>query len=187
MVVSGEMDSFNFDKLNAEERYRFLADAMQPRPVCLISTRRPDGSPHWAPFSFVSAVGVNPPAVVFCPSANADGTDKTTLQNLEATGCFVANFVSKGVMAVLFDNDGLGSAEWQPASSSSGVRLSGSVVQLECDLHEVIRLGEGPFASIMVVGIVRAAHRGPGSHIGKVSGAEYVDLESGEFFTLDAP
>jgi len=61
---------------------------VSPRPIGWISTRGPQGD-NLAPYSFFNAVAYTPPQVMFA------GTMKDSLRNIQETGVFAANVVSR--------------------------------------------------------------------------------------------
>ncbi|MEM7300335.1 MAG: flavin reductase family protein [Pseudomonadota bacterium] len=61
-----------------------------PRPIGWISSRSASGEANLAPYSFFNGVGSIPPLVMF----SSDGV-KDSLKNVEETGVFACNFVSR--------------------------------------------------------------------------------------------
>ena len=61
---------------------------VSPRPIGWISTRGPQGD-NLAPYSFFNAVAYTPPQVMFA------GTMKDSLRNIQDSGVFAANVVSR--------------------------------------------------------------------------------------------
>lgn len=198
--MATEFSSIPVSALGVQELYELLSGAIQPRPVALVSTADETGRPNVAPFSFFNVMGVNPPCVVFGPSADGNGNDKATLRYIEATGEFVINLVSREMadgMAVA----GMTSGEkWELAglaSTASSVvrppRLVASPLQLECRLTQVVRMGATAFATRVVIGeivhvhVVRSALLDPASiqPIARLGGAGYLDLGALEIFEVD--
>jgi flavin reductase (DIM6/NTAB) family NADH-FMN oxidoreductase RutF len=151
------------------EVYHVLTDVVQPRPIAFVSTLAADGTPNLAPFSFYNAVSGNPPFVVFSPQLRGrDGTKKDTLANVEATGEFVVATVTEAIAAAM----NLTSAELPPEVSEWDVggftplpseqvgppRVAESPVNMECRVHQIISLGDGPGAGNLVIGRVLLIH-----------------------------
>jgi flavin reductase (DIM6/NTAB) family NADH-FMN oxidoreductase RutF len=155
-----------------QEVYRTLTACVTPRPIAWVSTVSPSGVPNLAPFSFFNAVGANPPAVMFSPVNRRDGSRKDTVRNVEATGEFVLNIVS----AVLAHPMNATSAELPyetsefaaagltpvPAARVRPPRVAEAQVHLECVLHKVVPVGDGPLSANVVIGrvVLINAHEG---------------------------
>lgn len=67
-----------------------LKALIAPRPIGWISSLSAEGVPNLAPYSFFNMVSEGPPMVMF----SSDGR-KDSLNNIEATGEFVCNIVTK--------------------------------------------------------------------------------------------
>lgn len=66
-----------------------------PRVIGWISTKNPDGSDNLAPYSQFTNLTFDPPMVIFSCNQNVDGDRKRTVNNIERTGEFVYNMVSR--------------------------------------------------------------------------------------------
>lgn len=147
-----------------QEVYRYLIAAVVPRPIGWISTISPAGIPNLAPFSFFNAVGANPPAVIFSPLTRRDGSRKDSVINVEATGEFVANIVSAALAGpmnatsaeVEYGVNEFDLARLTPAPSLRvrPPRVKEAHVHLECVLHQIVRVGDGPLSANLVIGRV---------------------------------
>src|SRR3954447_16340474 len=136
--------------------YRHMVACIPPRPIAWVSTVSPEGVPNLAPFSFFNGVGANPPAVMFCPVNRRDGARKDTLVNVEATRQFVVNVVSDRLaerMNATSAEFEYGVNEFQQCGltpvASARVRPPGvgeAAVRMECELLDVVRVGDGPLA-----------------------------------------
>lgn len=189
--------------------YDLLVTAVSPRPIGFISTVDDQGQRNLAPYSFFMVGGVEPPSLVFCPSNMKSGLSKDSLRNVEETGEFVVNIVTRA-MAEPMNQTALdypaGHDEWQesgltPAESVvvRPPRVLESPVSFECKLFQIIRHGEGPHGTNYVIGEVVAAHvhpdlmpggvldRGALRTIGRMGGNDYVDLATPEIFELERP
>lgn len=155
-------------KMPPRDFYRHMISAIAPRPIAWVSTLSPGGVPNLAPFSFFNGVGANPPAVVFCPTNNRNGTRKDTIVNVEATRQFVVNTVPYH----LAEKMNATSAELPYETceftacgltqvASTIVKPPGvaeSPIRMECELLQVVNVGEGPLASHVVIGRIVMMH-----------------------------
>jgi flavin reductase (DIM6/NTAB) family NADH-FMN oxidoreductase RutF len=145
-----------------------MISCITPRPIAWVSTVSPHGVTNLAPFSFFNGLGANPPAVMFSPVNRRDGSRKDTVLNVEATRQFVVNIVS----AAVADRMNCTSAEYPyevsefercgltPVASVKvrPPRVAESLVQMECVLHEIVRVGEGPLAANVIIGRIVLLH-----------------------------
>lgn len=160
--------------VNPEERpwrevYQLLTDVVQPRPIAFVSTLAADGAPNLAPFSFYNVVSGNPPFVVFSPQLRGrDAEKKDTLRNVEATGEFVVATVTEAIAEAMNRTSAElppGVSEWDvggftplPSLQVRPPRVAESPVNLECRLHQIVPLGDGPGAGNLVIGRVLLMH-----------------------------
>ena len=148
--------------------YRLLAGVVTPRPIAWVTTVDAEGHVNLAPFSFYNAFGANPPVVVFSPTLRRDGSRKDTLRNLEV----IPEFVLNAVVEDLAEPMNLTAKELPPGQSEAefaGLALAPSVkvrpprvaaspAQMECKLHQIISIGQGPIAANLVIGEVLLLH-----------------------------
>jgi flavin reductase (DIM6/NTAB) family NADH-FMN oxidoreductase RutF len=143
--------------------YKFLSGLVVPRPIAWVGSRSEDGVNNLAPFSFFNVVSVDPPMVMFCPIGQPD-MRKDTLENVQATGAYTVNIVSEAVAEQMnvtsgsvpaeideFDLAGLTAIEGDLVAAP---RVGEAPVSLECELVEVIPVGNGR----MVIGEVKVFH-----------------------------
>jgi flavin reductase (DIM6/NTAB) family NADH-FMN oxidoreductase RutF len=156
------------EKIEPREFYRRMVECITPRPIAWVSTVSPGGAANLAPFSFFNGVGANPPAVMFSPVNRRDGSRKDTVINVEATREFVVNVVPYR----LAERMNATSAEWAyevsefercglTAVASVKVRpprVAEAPVQMECALHQIVRVGEGPLAANVIIGRIVLMH-----------------------------
>lgn len=149
--------------LTAPEVYRFLINAVVPRPIAWVSTRSAAGVANLAPFSFFTAIASAPPLVGIAINER-EGDPKDTLRNIRETGEWVIQVVSEPLLAAMVKTAG----EWPRATSEfdvagvhaapvervSAPRVAEASLWLECGLHREIPLGN----SVFVVGEVLLAH-----------------------------
>ncbi|NIQ00395.1 MAG: flavin reductase family protein [Nitrospinaceae bacterium] len=145
--------------------YHLMNSIVQPRPIAWISSVSKTGTFNLAPFSYFNICSMNPPVISNSIFFNRDGSEKDTLRNIKATRRYV-------VGAVSFENAEKANLSSAPFSSSVdefvevGVRfidrgpgeprlIADSPVQLICELHKTVRLGEGAGVGTLVLGNVR--------------------------------
>jgi flavin reductase (DIM6/NTAB) family NADH-FMN oxidoreductase RutF len=140
-----------------------------PRPIAFVSTIDAAGIRNLAPFSYFTACSSNPPVVCFCTSVRTGPRPyKDTLYNIEATGEFVVNIVSEEFAEQMnqcsadvppeideYELSGL-----TPVASDlvKPPRVAESKVQMECRLHQIVRVSDQPGGGILVLGEVLRFH-----------------------------
>jgi flavin reductase (DIM6/NTAB) family NADH-FMN oxidoreductase RutF len=149
--------------------YKLMIGMIVPRPIAFVSTVDAAGIRNLAPFSYFTACSSNPPVVCFCTSVRTGPRPyKDTLLNVEATGEFVVNIVSEEFAEQM----NLCSADVPPEVDEfelSGLtalasdlvkapRVAESKVQMECRLHQIIRVSDQPGGGILVLGEVLRFH-----------------------------
>lgn len=149
--------------------YKLLVGSVVPRPIALVSTLSADGRPNLAPFSFFNAVCSRPPIVVFSPVVRADGKQKDTLRNIEATKEFVVNLVSEDFAERMnrcsedfppdVDEFGVSGLTPAPASLVRPALVEESRIRMECRLVQVVQFGDGgPGSGSSIFGEVVCFH-----------------------------
>jgi flavin reductase (DIM6/NTAB) family NADH-FMN oxidoreductase RutF len=148
--------------------YQLCIGFVNPRPIALVSTVSPEGRPNLAPFSFYNMVSANPPVLIVCPAIRRDGTIKDTLRNIQATGQFVVAAVTPQIVerAVACGAElPYGDSEFDfsdltpvPATQIQPALVVESPANIECGLHQIVRLGNEPGAGNVVFGDILALH-----------------------------
>ncbi|WP_332302400.1 flavin reductase family protein [Rhizobium sp. GR12] len=137
-----------------------------PRPIGWIGSKGRDGSLNLSPYSFFNAISDRPKLVMFSSSGRKD-----SLRNVEETGVFTANLVSRHLI------DRMNASSAPVAYDVDEFRLAGltavdgravdapfvgeALAVLECRMTEVIQLKDidgKPSDSWMVLGQVMAIH-----------------------------
>lgn len=149
---------FVMSEMPAKAPYRLLTGLVVPRPIAWVSSRSADGVDNLAPHSFYTVASADPPIVQFTSVGRKD-----SLTNIEATGEFVVNFASRGLLEQMnasaatvdpdvdeFELAGLTKAESKRVTPP---RVAQSPASLECRLHQVIPVGN----SFVVLGEVLTA------------------------------
>lgn len=135
-----------------------------PRPIGWIATLSADGRRNLAPYSFFNAFNYTPPLVGFSSTE-----PKHTVANIEATGEFTWNLVTRSLAAQMnatsttddvdeFDRAGLQAADSVEIDTP---RVAASPVSFECRLSELINLRDASGHSTtawLTIGEVVAVH-----------------------------
>ncbi len=187
--------------------YDVLVACIQPRPIAFVSTLDKEGRPNLAPFSFFMPGGGTPASLAFSVSLAAGGRRKDTLSNIEATGEFVVNIVTRsmaqGMNATSFTFPH-GESEWgaggftpMPSDVVKPFRVGESPAQFECRLFKVVDHGVAPGSAIYVIGEIVRMHVseslwvdgtiGDVRPISRLGGQIYLDTANGERFQMDRP
>jgi flavin reductase (DIM6/NTAB) family NADH-FMN oxidoreductase RutF len=150
------------------DTYKVMIALITPRPIGWVSTLSPAGVPNLAPFSFFNGVGAHPPTVVFSVVNRRDGSKKDTLLNVEANGEFVVNIASYDLREAVngssvelpyevseFERCGLTPA---PSLRVRPPRVREAKAHMECVVHQIVVVGEGPLAASLVIGRILLIH-----------------------------
>jgi flavin reductase (DIM6/NTAB) family NADH-FMN oxidoreductase RutF len=147
--------------------YKVLSGVVIPRPIAWVSTFGPDGVPNVAPYSFFQPITPSPPHVSFSAGSRA-GETKDTERNIKASGEFVVNIVSSEIarrMAISaldfspdqseFEASGLTLAECEVVSAP---RVAEAPASLECQLRQMIPIGDERYGATLIIGEVVRFH-----------------------------
>ena len=163
------MATFNPDDITTKERHMKLLGAIGPRPIALVSTVDEHGNNNLSPYSFFNIFSSNPPVVIFSPARRVrDNTTKDTLHNCMVQKECVVNVVSYGVAQQV----NLSSAEYDSSVDEfvkSGLtpldsevvqakRVKESPVSLECEVRDILHLGEEGGAGNLVMCLIKRIH-----------------------------
>ena len=156
---------FDFAELPGKARYKLLASTITPRPIAWVVTTDAAGLVNAAPFSFFNVLSGDPPTVGISVGRRAPGVPKDTLANIEATGEFVINLVSRANAEAMNKTatefpagvDELAAAKLGrlPSVKVTPPRIAESPVAFECKLAQAVPLGP---ANTLVLGHVVAMH-----------------------------
>lgn len=146
--------------------YQLLIRIIVPRPIAWISTVSGEGVPNIAPFSFFTAITVDPPMVCFAPGRKRGNKKKDTLANIETTGEFVVNVATENLAEAMNDTatdyppdfDEFEQAGLTTLASDivSPPRIAESPVHMECKLRSTAPVGNA--GATLVIGEVVAFH-----------------------------
>ena len=142
--------------------YSMMIRAITPRPIAWVSTVSPNGVTNLAPFSYFNGVCSRPAALMFSPVNKPDGSKKDTVRNIEANGQFVVNVVPFAVAGPMSKTAGdfdyevgefesIGLTE-KPSARVKPPGVAESPIQFECELIQLVPVGEGPLAANVIIG-----------------------------------
>lgn len=144
---------FNLREIPGKECYKLLVSAVTPRPIAWVVSQDLKGLLNAAPFSFFNVFSGAPAVVAIGIGYRKPGQAKDSLANIRDTGEFVVNLVAEwnaeamNVTGIDFDPgvDELAQAGLTPAPSTivKPPRIAESPVNMECQLIQIIDLGEG--------------------------------------------
>jgi flavin reductase (DIM6/NTAB) family NADH-FMN oxidoreductase RutF len=164
LILGGFSMLFDFSAIPPRECYKLLVSTITPRPIAWVVSQDGKGLNNAAPFSFFNAFAGNPPVVGIGVAPRRPGQLKDTRANIQETGQFVVNLVSEenarkmNVTAIEFEPgvDELAEAGLTPVPSVrvKPPRIAESPVAMECELMQIVDLGE----SGLVLGRVVAMH-----------------------------
>lgn len=185
------MPSFDPGDLEPRENYLLITSLVVPRPIAWVSTLSESGARNIAPHSYYNIISSDPPIVHFTSSGPKD-----TLRNVEATGEFVVNVVSRDLLEAMNttaarfppDEDELAwvGLETVPSDLVAPPRVAAAPAALECRLREVLTMGNGTMAFGEVVRVHvadEAWHEGRVvpevlQPVGRLAGSDYLLLDA---------
>lgn len=155
--------------------YRLFMSAIVPRPIALVSTIGEDGVFNLAPFSAFGTMGLRPCHVYIGIGRNRDGQKKDTLVNIEASKDFVVNIVDESLAEAMnqssaeypIDVDEFKEVGLTPVKADivKSPMVAESPVNMECQLVEILELGELPRGTSIVIGEVLRVHIKEGLYV----------------------
>ncbi len=153
---------FNPEQADPSLVYSMMIRAITPRPIAWVSTISANGIPNLAPFSYFNGLCSRPAALMFSPVNRADGSKKDTVRNIEDNGQFVVNVVPFAVAERMFKTAGdfdyeesefeIAGLTPQPSQQIEPPRIAESPLQFECELMQIVPVGEGPLAANVIIG-----------------------------------
>ena len=166
------MIDVDLSKLSVGDAYKLLIGTIVPRPIAWVSTISPQGATNLAPFSFFNGICSNPPSLLFCPVNHPDGREKDTLRNIRATRQFVVNIATEDLAKAMNQTSGdyppeksefeIAGLTPEPSRTVRAPRVKESPASFECELMQIIDIGDGSAGSGHVV-------------IGKILHARFAD------------
>lgn len=163
-----QFDRIDTADLARPDQSKLLNGILVPRPIAWVSTIGAKGV-NLAPFSYFTAVSVQPMIVMFSvsvPFGDRAGTTKDTLQNIDEIPEFVVHLVDRDLAGQMnatsaelprgtneFDVAGLTQL---PSTKIRPPRIAEAGVHLECTLFDSQQIGDVPYR--MIFGEVVAIH-----------------------------
>ena len=161
------MISYTPNELSTGKLHGYLLGAVSPRPICFASTVDNQGNINLSPYSFFNVFSAKPPIMIFSPARRVrDNTTKHTLENILETKEVVINIVSHAMVQQM----SLSSTEYAkgvneftkagftevPSDIVKAPRVKEAPVQFECQVKEVIALGnEGGAGNLVICEVVK--------------------------------
>ncbi len=152
---------FDTASLTSQATYQLLSGGVTPRPIAWISTLSHDDIHNIAPYSFFNVVSCTPPVLMYSQVTPQHGRDKDTLQNLlDTKECVVHIIQPENAQQMNLSCANLASNEsefeWAHIAThnSHSVRplsVTNALVRYECQLREVIRIGNEPGGGSLVL------------------------------------
>ncbi len=137
--------------IDKKQIYKLMTSCIVPRPIAWISTVSKNGVYNLAPFSYFAGVSSNPPLLMVSIGSRENGEKKDTWKNIEETGEFVVNIVTKelldkmNISSISFDFE---IDEFEKAGLTSekstivkAPRVKESPINIECKKFEIINIG----------------------------------------------
>lgn len=158
----------DLSQLSPREAYRWMVNAITPRPIAWVSTISAAGKTNLAPFSFFQGVCAKPPTVIFCGANDRTGRKKDSVINVNEMPEFVVNLVPYALresMNLTAATLPYGESEFEkfnisiaPSQKVRPPRVADAPIAFECKLDRVIELGDGPLGSSVVFGTILCMH-----------------------------
>lgn len=149
--------------------HKYILGAVAPRPIAFASTIDSDGNVNLSPFSFFNAFSANPPILIFSPARRVrENTIKHTLENVSENKEVVISIVTAEMaQQVSLSSCDFGKAvnEFKKAGftpvKSENIKpflVKESPVNFECEVNDIIPLGEEGGAGNLVICEVLKIH-----------------------------
>ena len=161
---------FDPSEISFTEVHKLMIGSIVPRPIAFVSTLSKDGKNNIAPFSYFNGVCSRPPTIMFAPARRGwDGKEKDTLINIRDNNQFVVNIVSESFAEQMvmcstdFDSDvdefEISGLNPVPSNKVSPPRLLESKISYECELNQIVEIGEKDAGSgFIVIGTIVLFH-----------------------------
>lgn len=157
------------EELTVPKLHQLLLGSVGPRPICFASTIDAQGNRNLAPFSFFNVFSANPPILVFSPARSGRTNEtKHTHDNVKEVPQVVINVVTYEMvhqMSLTSSPYAKGVDEFvksgfTPIDSDlvKPARVKESPIQLECEVQQVVELGQNGGAGNLVICKVLKIH-----------------------------
>ncbi len=161
------MTTFIPSEISHQDAYKLMTGLVVPRPIGWIGTADAEGRPNLAPYSFFQCVATNPPVVLFSAGI-ADGFEKDSLVNARATREFTFNLVDAATAEAMNKSAaqlerGVSEFEFagltpEPSEVIAPPKVAEAKASFECQVTQIIELGERPNQNAVVFGEVVRIH-----------------------------
>ena len=156
-------------ELGNPKAHHYILGAVGPRPICFASTIDSDGKPNLAPFSFFNVFSSNPPVAIFSPARSGrTGKQKDTYNNVKQVPEVVINLVNFNMVEQM----SLSSSPYDPnvdefiksgftpieSQTIRPYRVKESPVQMECEVFNVMELGQTGGAGNLIMCKIKKIH-----------------------------
>ncbi len=155
--------------------YRLLMGVIVPRPIAFVSTIGENGVFNLAPFSGFATMSVKPSLIHINVAWKKDGQKKDTLKNIEFSKDFVVNVVNEALTEAMnqssadypsdvdeFKEVGLTAVK---ADIVKSPMVAESLVNMECQMVQILEFGDLPERSSVVIGEVIRVHIKDGLYV----------------------
>jgi len=150
------------------EVFKLMLSFIVPRPIGWISTISQDGVSNLAPFSFFNMVSNNPAVLAFSPAISRDLKRKDSLENVKQTKGFVHNVMTRKIAERMVQTSyeyPSGVSEFEKVGFSSlpskfvkAPRVKEALINVECELNQILSFGDKPGNGQLIFGNVVAIH-----------------------------
>ena len=161
--------SIDAKSTKSKDLYRYLSDAITPRPIAFVSSVDKEGNKNLSPFSFFNVFSIDPPVLVFSPvKRTRDNTNKDTLENVKEINECVISLVTEEIAQQVslascefdssineFNKAGLTEVK---SECISPPRVMESPINFECKVTQIIALGSNGGAGNLVICEVLKIH-----------------------------
>ena len=161
--------SIDAKSTKSKDLYRYLSDAVTPRPIAFVSSIDKNGNKNLSPFSFFNVFSIDPPVLVFSPvNRTRDNTSKDTLENVKDINECVISLVTEEIAQQVslasceFDSN---VNEFEKAGLTEvksecilPPRVMESPINFECKVTQIISLGTNGGAGNLVICEVLKIH-----------------------------
>ena len=161
--------SIDAKSTKSKDLYRYLSDAVTPRPIAFVSSIDKKGNKNLSPFSFFNVFSIDPPVLVFSPvNRTRDNTSKDTLENVKDINECVISLVTEEIAQQVslascefdsnvneFEKAGLTEVK---SECISPYRVMESPINFECKVTQIISLGTNGGAGNLVICEVLKIH-----------------------------
>tara|TARA_Y100001978_G_scaffold193106_1_gene198888 strand:- start:57 stop:896 length:840 start_codon:yes stop_codon:yes gene_type:complete len=161
--------SIDAKSTTSKDLYRYLSDAVTPRPIAFVSSIDKKGNKNLSPFSFFNVFSIDPPVLVFSPvNRTRDNTSKDTLNNVKDINECVISLVTEEIAQQVslascefdsnvneFEKAGLTELKSEYISPP---RVMESPINFECKVTKIISLGTNGGAGNLVICEVLKIH-----------------------------